>query len=115
MESSISYYDSLESFYHGFLVGFLQGTGYEVQSNKESGSGRFDIALVPSRLTKTCIILECKHSKNIENLIADSEKAADQIKEKQYQNIFLKKGYRVVLGYGISFYQKQCYITKLDD
>ncbi len=112
LESSISYYDSLESFYHGFMVGFLQETGYEVRSNKESGAGRFDIALVPRRLTRPCIILECKHSSGIGNLIKDSQKAARQIEEKQYSKDFLKLGYPEVLGYGISFYKKQCIITK---
>ena len=112
LESSISYYDSLESFYHGFMVGFLQETGYEVRSNKESGAGRFDIALVPKRLTRPCIILECKHSSGIASLIKDSQKAARQIEEKQYSKDFLKLGYPEVLGYGISFYKKQCIITK---
>ena len=44
LEASISYYDNYESFYHGFLIGFLQGSEYMIQSNKESGDGRFDIA-----------------------------------------------------------------------
>ncbi|OUP69696.1 hypothetical protein B5F09_14265, partial [Erysipelatoclostridium sp. An173] len=40
---SISYYDNYESFYHGFMVGFLNADGYEVKSNRESGEGRFDL------------------------------------------------------------------------
>ena len=112
LESSISYYDSLESFYHGFMVGFLQETEYEIQSNKESGEGRFDIALLPRRITRECIILECKHSKSVGTLIQDSQKAADQIVQKGYREIFIRQGYPKVLGYGISFYKKQCFITK---
>ena len=114
LESSISYYDSLESFYHGFMVGFLQETEYEIQSNKESGEGRFDIALVPRRITRECIILECKHSKSVGTLIQDSQIAADQIIQKGYREIFIRQGYPKVLGYGISFYKKQCFITKVD-
>ena len=114
LESSISYYDSLESFYHGFMVGFLQETEYEIQSNKESGEGRFDIALVPRRITRECIILECKHSKSVGTLIQDSQIAADQIVQKGYREIFIRQGYPKVLGYGISFYKKQCFITKVD-
>ena len=114
LESSISYYDSLESFYHGFMVGFLQGTEYEIQSNKESGEGRFDIALLPRRITRECIILECKHSKSVGTLIQDSQKAADQIVQKGYREIFIRQGYPKVLGYGISFYKKQCIITKAE-
>ena len=112
LESSISYYDSLESFYHGFMVGFLQETEYEIQSNKESGEGRFDIALLPRRITRECIILECKHSKSVGTLIQDSQKAADQIVQKGYREIFIRQGYPKILGYGISFYKKQCFITK---
>ena len=114
LESSISYYDSLESFYHGFMVGFLQETEYEIQSNKESGEGRFDIALVPRRITRECIILECKHSKSVGTLIQDSQIAADQIIQKGYREIFIRQGYPKVLGFGISFYKKQCFITKVD-
>ena len=112
LEASISYYDNYESFYHGFLIGFLQGSEYMIQSNKESGDGRFDIALVPRRRTRTCIILECKHSLSNEQLVSDSQIAAMQIGEKNHKSFFIKQGYRKVLGYGISFYKKQCYITK---
>ncbi len=42
----------------------------------------------------------------------DSQIAAMQIGEKNYKSFFIKQGYRKVLGYGISFYKKQCYITK---
>ena len=58
LQQSISYYDNYENFYHGFMVGFLKANGYTVQSNKESGEGRFDIAL----------IIECKHSSGIKEL-----------------------------------------------
>ena len=115
LESSICYYDSLKSFYHGFMVGFLQETEYEIQSNKESVEGRFDIALVPRRITRECIILECKHSKSVGTLIQDSQIAADQIVQKGYREIFIRQGYPKVLGFGISFYRKQCYITKCKD
>ena len=115
LESSISYYDSLESFYHGFMVGFLQETEYEIQSNKETGEGRFNIALVPRRITRECIILECKHSKSVGTLIQDSQIAAKQIVQKGYREIFIRQGYPKVLGFGISFYRKQCYITKCKD
>ena len=113
LENSISYYDNYESFYHGFMIGFLKADGYEVKSNRESGKGRFDIALIPARKTKTCIVIECKHSFHEDDLIEDSQKAAKQIERNDYLKSFESKGYRQVLGYGISFYKKQCYITKV--
>ncbi|WP_279159860.1 AAA family ATPase [Thomasclavelia cocleata] len=113
LENSISYYDNYESFYHGFMIGFLKADGYEVKSNRESGKGRFDIELIPARKTKTCIIIECKHSFHEDDLIEDSQKGAKQIETNDYLKSFERKGYRQVLGYGISFYKKQCYITKV--
>ena len=113
LENSISYYDNYESFYHEFMIGFLKADGYEVKSNRESGKGRFDIALIPARKTKTCIVIECKHSFHEDDLIEDSQKAAKQIERNDYLKSFESKGYRQVLGYGISFYKKQCYITKV--
>ena len=113
LENSISYYDNYESFYHGFMIGFLKADGYEVKSNRESGKGRFDIALIPARKTKTCIVIECKHSFHEDDLIEDSQKAAKQIERNDYLKSFESKGYRQVLGYGISFYKKQCYVTKV--
>ena len=113
LENSISYYDNYESFYHGFMIGFLKADGYEVKSNRESGKGRFDIALIPARKTKTCIVIECKHSFHEDDLIEDSQKAAKQIETNDYLKSFESKGYRQVLGYGISFYKKQCYVTKV--
>ena len=113
LENSISYYDNYESFYHGFMIGFLKADGYEVKSNRENGKGRFDIALIPARKTKTCIVIECKHSFHEDDLIEDSQKAAKQIERNDYLKSFESKGYRQVLGYGISFYKKQCYVTKV--
>ncbi|WP_296880596.1 PD-(D/E)XK nuclease domain-containing protein [Thomasclavelia sp.] len=43
----INYYDNYESFYHGFMVGFLNADGYDVKSNRESADGRFDLAMLP--------------------------------------------------------------------
>ncbi|MCR1960385.1 PD-(D/E)XK nuclease domain-containing protein, partial [[Clostridium] cocleatum] len=94
-------------------IGFLKADGYEVKSNRESGKGRFDIALIPARKTKTCIVIECKHSFHEDDLIEDSQKAAKQIETNDYLKSFESKGYRQVLGYGISFYKKQCYVTKV--
>ena len=109
---SISYYDNYESFYHGFMVGFLNADGYEVQSNRESGEGRFDLAVLPYSILNTAIIIECKHSNSIKELRKDSKEASDQIIEKRYIEGLRDEGYENVIGYGISFYKKQCIITK---
>ncbi|MDD7280957.1 MAG: AAA family ATPase [Erysipelotrichaceae bacterium] len=113
LEKSISYYDNYESFYHGFLLGLFQGL--EVSSNKESGNGRFDIEILPRRLDETVLIIECKHSKTLDDLIDDSKKASKQIIDKRYLSNIKYKKYNKVIGYGISFFKKQCFITKAHD
>ena len=43
---TISFFDSAENFYHGFLTGILsQSENYLVKSNRESGDGRSDITV----------------------------------------------------------------------
>lgn len=57
---SLSYFDNHENFYHGFLVGLLQG--YHIKSNREAGYGRFDLVIYGETIDDTCIVIECKHS-----------------------------------------------------
>lgn len=111
---SISYFDNEESFYHGFMIGFLKVDGYKVQSHKESGEGRFDLAVLPASIFDTAIVIECKHSKSMKDVRKDSEKACQQIVERRYVEGLLNEGYEHVIGYGISFYKKQCLITKVN-
>ncbi len=109
---SISYYDNYESFYHGFMVGFLNVDGYNIRSNRESGNGRFDLAMLPYSILETAIVIECKHSNSIKELRKDSAKASEQIINQKYIEGLEEEGYENVIGYGISFYKKQCIITK---
>ena len=61
LHGSISFMDSAENFYHGFLLGILTGLqGYEKLSNRESGEGRYDIVLKPYDERQPAIILELK-------------------------------------------------------
>ena len=109
---SISYFDNQESFYHGFLVGLLND--YEVVSNKESGNGRFDVCVLPENILGTIVLIECKHSISEDNLIDDAKEGARQIVEQKYLEEHKFKKYENVIGYGISFYKKQCYVVKVE-
>lgn len=109
---SISYFDNQESFYHGFLVGLLND--YEVVSNKESGNGRFDVCVLPENILGTVVFIECKHSISEDDLIDDAKEGARQIVEKKYLEEHKFKKYENAVGYGISFYKKQCYVVKLE-
>lgn len=108
---SISYFDNQESFYHGFLVGLLND--YEVVSNKESGNGRFDVCVLPENILGTIVLIECKHSISEDDLIDDAKEGARQIVEQKYLEEHKFKKYENAIGYGISFYKKQCYVAKV--
>lgn len=109
---SISYFDNQESFYHGFLVGLLND--YEVVSNRESGNGRFDVCVLPENILGTVVLIECKHSISEDDLIDDAKEGARQIVKKKYLEEHRFKKYENAVGYGISFYKKQCYVVKLE-
>lgn len=109
---SISYFDNQESFYHGFLVGLLND--YEVVSNRESGNGRFDVCVLPENILGTVVLIECKYSISEDDLIDDAKEGARQIVEKKYLEEHRFKKYENAIGYGISFYKKQCYVVKLE-
>lgn len=109
---SISYFDNQEPFYHGFLVGLLND--YEVTSNRESGYGRFDLCVIPDNILGTVVLIECKHSASEDDLIEDAKEGARQIAEQKYLEEKRFKKYENAVGYGISFYKKQCYVVKME-
>ena len=109
---SISYFDNQESFYHGFLVRLLND--YEVVSNKESGNGRFDVCVLPENILGTVVLIECKHSISEDDLIDDAKEGARQIVKQKYLEEHKFKKCENAVGYGISFYKKQCYVIKVE-
>ncbi|MCD7951122.1 MAG: ATP-binding protein [Erysipelotrichaceae bacterium] len=123
LNKTISYHDEVEAFYHGFLGGLLVTNGYniqsndeyKIQSNKESGDGRFDLSVVPEDLNNPCIIIECKISKERRKLKSDSQDAINQVIEKKYMDSFIAEGYDLIYVYGIAFYKKTCFITRLQN
>ncbi|OUO45667.1 AAA family ATPase [Megasphaera sp. An286] len=99
-----------ESFYHGFMLGisalFLDKQ-YIVESNKESGYGRFDIAIFPKDTQKAGVILEFKAADRTESLEKQADEALRQIQDRQYEVEFAKRGIASVWKYGIAFCGKQ--------
>lgn len=106
---TISFFDSVESFYHGFLTGILsQSENYFVKSNRESGNGRSDIMIKSPSLRGRSFIVEVKVSACIDDLEADAEKALQQIYDKNYKEDLRSEGYKKIDCYGISFFRKDC-------
>lgn len=99
-----------ESFYHGFMLGisalFLDKQ-YIVESNKESGYGRFDIAIFPKDTQKAGVILEFKAVDRTASLEKQADEALRKIQDKQYEVEFAKRGIASVWKYGIAFCGKQ--------
>ena len=106
---TISFFDSAENFYHGFLAGVLsQSQDYLVQSNRESGNGRSDIIAKSPSLRGRAFVIEMKVSRSIDDLEADAEKALEQIEDKRYVEGLRTEGYRKIDRWGIAFYRKDC-------
>ncbi len=106
---TISFYDSAENFYHGFLTGILsQSEDYVVKSNRESGNGRSDIMVKSPSLRGRSFILELKVSDSIDDLERDAKRELQQIYDKKYMEELRSEGYKRFDYYGISFFRKDC-------
>ena len=104
---SVSAFDAAgENFYHGFMLGVcaLFGNSY-VTSNRESGDGRYDIALSPKVNNLPGIIIELKAEKNCnENKLQELAKTAlKQINDKKYDTKLKSKGVKTIYKYGVAF------------
>ena len=113
LSRSINYFNNEESFYHGFLLGLFSGK--KIKSNREAMHGRFDLCILPKQIFQTALILECKHSKSVKDLIKDASEGAQQIIENKYEEEIINDGYLHVKGYGIAFYKKYCYVVKVNN
>lgn len=107
--SVISFYDSAENFYHGFLAGILsQSEKYLVKSNRESGPGRSDLIVKTPSLRGRAFLLEVKVSDSMKHLEQDAKKAVQQIWDKNYMEELKSEGYEQIDAFGIAFYRKDC-------
>jgi len=114
LQKSISYMDSQEAFYHGFLLGVLGNMrDYLVQSNREAGNGRLDIFIKSLNVGEPPIILELKISDTFKGMDSACDTALNQIEEKNYAANLSDEGYSGVWCYGIAFFRKQCKIHVL--
>lgn len=119
---SISYMDSYENFYHGFMVGILSGSDeYSVKSNRESGEGRSDLFLKTGDVFAKAFVIELKTVKQegrkpvtIEMMDTAAEEAIKQIDDNAYADGLLEDGYGNIGRYGISFFRKKCRVHYKD-
>ncbi len=113
LNSTLSYYDDIEAYYHGLLTALCsEFPSYKVESNKEAGTGRADIVLTPiDDDTLPGIILELKYKKTETNLQNIAQKAYDQINDKKYFRTFGLYNKKIVRKYGIAFSKKTCKVA----
>ena len=104
---TVSFYDTRESFYHGFLLALLNTcTDWRVSSNAESGRGRSDI--IAERKDRTLgFVVEVKDVKEEKMLDGACEAAVRQIEEKDYTATLRRCHVKEIWIYGIAFWEKE--------
>ena len=124
---TISYFDTgnipsdeePERFFHGFVLGLMvdQTENYIINSNRESGFGRYDIMLEPIEKTNDKypgIVIEFKviNPRKENSLEETVEAALKQIDEKNYDAELIKRGVKEenIRHYGFAFKGKEVLI-----
>ena len=109
-----SFYDTAarESFYHGLVLGLLATLmpRFEVVSNRESGYGRFDVAIFPGKGQTAGALLEFKVAETEAEMPERAKEALAQIEANQYAAEFERRGVKDFWQYGIAFWGKKCHI-----
>lgn len=114
---SVSCYDTAgETFYHGLILGLcaMLDNRYLISSNRESGIGRYDIQLMPKSIRLPGVLIELKATKDGSDLKELSQKALQQIEERQYDTEMRSKGVDQILKYGVAFGGKQVEVAFSD-
>ena len=116
LESSISYFDAQELFYHGFMTALLaHKKDFLTKSNRENGDGRTDITVVSCPRRNIAIIIELKVAKTLDTLADKADEALAQAVANNYDREYKIMGYKKVIKYGISFWKKTCNVRIADE
>lgn len=113
--TSISYFDVVdgpkertpENFYHGLVLGLIVSLRdrYRIVSNRESGRGRYDIAMYPLQENTDAFIMEFKvqDRKKETDLEQTAKNALQQIVDKNYEADLLAAGVPAERIYKLGF------------
>ena len=104
--------NTAENFYHAFVLGMLVGLRdtYYVNSNRESGFGRYDIMLEPHNKNGNSFIMEFKVADSFEDESIEEvlESAKKQIEEKRYESNLRERGFNNITKIVFAFKGKEC-------
>lgn len=90
--------NTAENFYHAFVLGMLVGLKdtYYVNSNRESGFGRYDIMLEPKDKNGNSFVIEFKVLDDLSETTIEQtiENAKKQIIDKKYEDNLIERGFK---------------------
>ncbi|MEM7494632.1 MAG: AAA family ATPase [Myxococcota bacterium] len=114
VEESVGYFDTggkqPERFYHGFVLGMVQylHDRYVIRSERESGLGRYDLALEPKDKSMPGFVMEFKKGLHADGTLEQAaHKALAQIKGREYHADLFARGVRQVIALGLAFRGKE--------
>lgn len=119
IRESGSYFDfnqhTPEQVYHALVLGLVVGLRdqFYIQSNRESGDGRFDVCLFPKQADQIGILMEFKQTAEEDKLADVAATALTQINEKQYDTAFRQKGVGHVFCLGVAFAAREVKIASM--
>ena len=103
--------NTAENFYHAFVLGMLVGLkeSYYVNSNRESGMGRYDIMLEPKDKNGNSFVMEFKVMEDLEEKTIEEtiENAKKQIEEKRYEQNLTERGFASITKMVYAFKGKE--------
>lgn len=107
---------SPESFYQAFILGLLSGLDatHEIKSNRESGTGRYDVMIVPRDSKGIGIIIELKRRIPDEepDLKATAARALRQIERKKYEVELRERGIKDIRKLAIAIDGKEALVVE---
>ena len=120
VKSVLSYHDpsgtEAERVYHVFVLGLLMDmeNDYIIDSNRESGLGRYDILMKPRSSSGKGIIMEFKQiTSATENAAQEAlAKACKQIQDKDYVQKLRSQGVGDVVGISVVFQGKKIWVER---
>ena len=106
-----SFMNASEDYFQGYLdclfSSFLNNKKYIVDSNRESGNGRFDL-MIKDKLYNMGIVIELKVTDG--DMESGAIKGLNQIESKQYYLDLVKEGYKDIRKIAICFKDKECVV-----